>query len=123
MNTSAPLAAAAGHEGLLDQVAAFVATAKAAAGDGVTWQEFGELMISLLRLVVTALDAVNSMTGAEKKALALSAVASLFDAVADAAVPAVAWPVWIIARPAVRSLVLALAGGAIEQILALVRSM
>ncbi len=63
-----------------------------------------------------------TLTGEQKKALALEAVGDLFDAVADRAVPPIAWPVWIVARPAVRSLVLALASGAIEQLLPLVRS-
>jgi hypothetical protein len=34
----------------------------------------------------------------------------------------VAWPVYIIARPAIRALVLALAGGVIESLLPLVRA-
>jgi hypothetical protein len=61
------------------------------------------------------------MTGAEKKALVLEAVAALFDALADKAVPLAAWPVWILVRPAIRSLVLAIAAGAMEQVLRLVR--
>jgi hypothetical protein len=36
-------------------------------------------------------------------------------------VPRVAYPIWILARPAVRALVLALAAGAVEQVLPLVR--
>ena len=108
--------------GLLSKVEAFIAAAKSVAADGITWGEFGELMLSLLRLVVTFLDTVGVMTGQEKKALALEAVASLFDAVADKAVPAVAWPLWILARPAVRALVLAIAGGALESLLPIVRA-
>jgi hypothetical protein len=122
MNTAAAAAAAAAQLGLLDRISAFVAYAKAAAADGLTWAEFGELMLWLLRMVVTALDEVGSMTGPEKKALALRAVGSLFDAVADLAVPIWLFPVWILAKPAVRSLVLALAAGAIEQLLPLVRA-
>jgi hypothetical protein len=53
--------------------------------------------------------------------MVLEAVASLFDALADKAVPVSAWPLWMLARPAVRSLVIALASGAVEQILPLVR--
>jgi hypothetical protein len=41
--------------------------------------------------------------------------------VADKAVPTTVYPLWIICRPAVRSLVLALASGAVEQIIPLVR--
>lgn len=117
-----PKAAADRQLGLLDKVLAFTTEARVIAADGLTWAEFGELMLSLLRLVVTFLDTVSAMTGPEKKALALDAVAALFDAVADKAVPALAWPVWILARPAVRSLVLAIAAGSIEQLLPLVRA-
>lgn len=123
MDVRAPMTAAANLDGgLLNKIVAFVETAKSAAADGITWAEFGELVVALLRLVVTFLDTVSTLTGAEKKALALDAVAGLFDAVADKAVPMLAWPVWILARPAVRALVLALASGAIEQLLPLVRS-
>lgn len=117
-----PRAAAERQAGLLDKVLAFTTEARVIAADGLTWSEFGELMLSLLRLVVKFLDTVSAMTGQEKKALAVDAVAALFDAVADKAVPALAWPVWILARPAVRSLVLAIAAGTIEQLLPLVRA-
>lgn len=122
MITAAPIAAADERSGLLDKIAAFIAVSRSAAADGLTWAEFGELMVGLLRLVVTVLDTVTNMTGEQKKALALQAVGDLFDAVADLAVPVIAYPVWLLARPAVRALVLALASGAIEQLLQLVRS-
>ena len=122
MIAAAPVAAAANLEdGLLAKISAFIATSRSAAADGITWAEFGELMLALLRLVVTALDTVSTMTGAQKKALALEAVASLFDAVADKAVPAAVYPLWILVRSPVRSLVIAIAAGAIEQLLPLVR--
>lgn len=107
--------------GLLSKVVAFIETAKALAADGLTWAEFGELMLAMLRLVVTAIDTVNTLNGQEKKALALDAVAKLFDAVADRAVPAAVYPLWLLVRSPVRSLVLAIASGAIEQLLPLVR--
>jgi hypothetical protein len=120
--SSAPVAAATSLDsGLLSKVHAFVETAKSSAADGLTWVEFGDLMVALLRLVVSALDSVKSMTGSEKKAFALEAVGSLFDAVADYAVPVSVYPIWLIARPAVRVLVLAIASGSLEQVLPLVR--
>lgn len=123
MDTSAPIGAAERLDaGLLDKIAAFIQAAREAAADGLTWAEFGELLLSLLRLVVTTLDTVSGLTGPQKKALALEAVVSLFDAVADKAVPTMLWPLWILARPAVRSLVVSLAAGAIEQLLPLVRA-
>ena len=122
MIAAAPVAAAANLEdGLLAKISAFIATSRSAAADGITWAEFGELMLALLRLVVTALDTVSTMSGSQKKALALEAVASLFDAVADKAVPAAVYPLWILVRSPVRSLVIAIAAGAVEQLLPLVR--
>lgn len=121
--TSAPVAAATSLDaGLLSKIHAFVESARSVAADGLTWVEFGELTLALLRLVVTGLDQVRVMTGAEKKAVALEAVGSLFDAVADKAVPATVWPLWLLVKPAIRSLVLAIASGAVEQVLLLVRA-
>jgi hypothetical protein len=119
--TTVPITEAVDQSGLLDKITTYIAAAKVAAADGLTWSEFGELLLALLRLVVSALDSVATLSGKEKKALALDAVARLFDAVADYAVPVTLSPIWLVARPAVRSLVLALAGGVIEQLLPLVR--
>jgi hypothetical protein len=119
--TTIPITEAVDQPGLLDKITTYIASAKVAAADGLTWSEFGELLLALLRLVVSALDSVATLSGKEKKALALDAVARLFDAVADYAVPVTLYPIWLVARPAVRSLVLALAGGVIEQLLPLVR--
>lgn len=104
-----------------DKVAAYLGTARAAAADGLTWQEFGELLVGLLRLSIETLDKTLTLTGPAKKELVLEAAAALFDSVADKCVPLVAWPVWIILRPAIRSLVLAIASGAVESILNIVR--
>jgi hypothetical protein len=119
--TTVPITEAVDQPGLLDKITTYIAAAKVAAADGLTWSEFGELLLALLRLVVSALDSVATLSGREKKAMALDAVARLFDAVADYAVPVTLYPIWLVARPAVRSLVLALAGGVIEQLLPLVR--
>lgn len=122
MVTEHATAAADRMPGVLDKVSAYIATAKSAAADGLTWAEFGQLLVTLLRLVVAAIDDVSTMTGEQKKALVMSAAGHLFDAVAVFAVPAWCLPVWVVARPAIRSLVMALASGAIEVILPLVRS-
>lgn len=122
MISTAPTVATYSIAGLAQKVAAYISVAKSAAADGLTWAEFGELLVALLRLLIETLDAVSGMTGSEKKAAVLDAAAMLFDAVADKAVPLAAWPVWILVRPAIRSLVLALAAGAIEPILQLSRS-
>jgi hypothetical protein len=122
MISDAPVMAAGSEATLMAQVAAFLEVAKAKAAGGITWAEFGELLIALLRLSVETLDAVLGMSGAEKKSLVLEAVAALFDTLADKAVPVVVWPVWILARPAIRALVLAIAAGAIEIVLPLTRA-
>ncbi len=119
--TTVPITEAVDQPGLLDKITTYIASAKVAAADGLTWSEFGEMLLALLRLVVSALDSVATLSGREKKFMALDAVARLFDAVAHYAVPVSLYPIWLVARPAVRSLVLALAGGVIEQLLPLVR--
>jgi hypothetical protein len=123
VTTTAAATAAAGQEsGFLDKVYVFIKTAKARAADGLTWAEFGELLVALLRVAITALDEVAGMTGPQKKQVAIDAAAMLFDALADRAVPLAALPIWVLVRPAIRSLVLALAAGAVEPLLQLVRS-
>lgn len=107
---------------IAEKVRVFIAHARTISDDGLTWVEFGELLVALMRLLIEALDAVSSMSGAEKKEIVLEAAAALFDSVADKCVPLTVWPIWIIVRPAVRSLVLALAAGAIDPILQLARS-
>lgn len=121
MTAERPLAQAASVVDLAGKVSAFIDAVRADATDGLTWVEFGELMIGLLRLVTQTLDATMSLTGPEKKELSMEAVAVFFDTFADRCVPLVAWPIWLLAKPAVRALVLALASGAIEQVLSLVR--
>lgn len=123
MISEAPTSAALRFLELRDQVSAFIATARVAAVDGLTWQEFGDLMLALLKLTTTTLDGMVNLKGPEKKELALEAVAALFDTVADKAVPLAAWPLWLLIKPAVRSLVLAIAAGALEQVLPLMRGL
>ena len=120
MISSAPITVASNLYTVADKVAAFIATARSAAADGITVAEFGELTVALLKTVMAALDSLPE-SGAAKKAWALEAVGLLFDAVADKAVPFVVYPIWIIARPTIRQLVLLAAAGAIESLLPLVR--
>ena len=122
MIASAPIAAAQA-DGLepIDRAARFIEAARLAAADGLTWAEFGQLLVALLRTMMDVYDGLASMPGSAKKAFVLEAAGRLFDAVAPSCVPMALWPLWGLVRPAVRSLVLALASGAIEQILPLVR--
>ena len=109
-------------EQLQSAVLAFIAGAREKARGGLTVAEFGSLVVEVIRLAVAGLDTISTLDGPGKKAWALACVGTLFDAVADSCVPMLAKPVWWIVRPAVRSLVLAAAGGALEQILALTRA-
>ena len=104
------------------RVNVLLATAKADSANGLTWAEFGRLLVQLLHIVVDGLDAVRTLTGPEKKAIALTAAATLFDSFADLCVPLAAKPAWLIIRPAVRTLILAIAGGAVEALLNISRS-
>jgi hypothetical protein len=116
------MAAAEPHDDLAARVGAFLQAAKDSASGGITWQEFGALLVALLRLVVSALDTMPKLSGPEKKDVAVGAVAALFDLVASKAVPLPVSALWVLCRPSVRALILALASGAIDQLLPLVRS-
>jgi hypothetical protein len=107
-------------EQLQAEVAAFIAAAKERAKDGISVADVGALVVSLLRLSVAGLDSIP-LEGAAKKEWALEAVGLLFDSVAGFAVPAYLYPVWVLIRPAVRQLVIAAAGGALESLLPIVR--
>lgn len=122
MISDAPIAAANNVATVLDKIRAYVASCQGLAQDGITISEFAEMAVGLLRVSMAAVDSIP-LDGPSKKAWVLDAVALLFDTVADKAIPMVAYPVWILVRPAVRQLVLAAAGGAVEAILPiLVRS-
>jgi hypothetical protein len=102
------------------KIDAFLALASARTADGLTLAEFGQLTVELARLAIAAADGLEA-AGATKKAWVLDAVAGLFDAVADRMIPTVAWPAWLLLRPAARALTLAAVAGAIEALLPLVR--
>ena len=108
-------------EALAADLVRFVADAKTRARDGLTVAEFGAMVVELLRLAVAGLESIP-VDGAAKKAWALSVVALLYDSVAGFAVPIWLQPLWIVAKPLLRPLVLAAAGGALEQILGMIRT-
>ena len=103
------------------QVSVFLTSAHEKAKDGLTWSEFGRLLVELLYLMVASLDVVTGLTGPEKKAIALTAVGALFDQFADRCVPLAVWPAWLLVRPGTRLLIVAIAGGATEAILQITR--
>jgi len=123
MIVEAPLMAAQWFDDIANQVKAFIQSAVRASAQGITWAEFGELFLALMRLAIRTLDGMDSLTGADKKEIVLHAVGVLFDQVAHKAVPAVLWPLWLVSRGAIRSLVMALAGGAVEILLPMVRAL
>lgn len=106
----------------VSRVNAFLAQVREDARDGLNWVEFGRILTQLLYLAVSALDAVTTMTGDQKKDVVLTAAASLFDSFADRCVPLAAWPAWVLIRPATRLLILSLAAGAVEALLRISRS-
>ena len=121
MISDTAIRAASRFEDVLAAGRAYVLTARLAAADGITWAEFGELLTGLLR-VLTQMADLLTLPGPEKKLIVLSAAGRLFDAVADKCVSPWLWAFWLVVRPSVRTLVLAMAAGSIEQILHLVRS-
>lgn len=104
------------------QVTAFLADAREKAKDGLTWAEFGRLFVSLLYLVVSGLESIGTLTGPQKRDVAIAAAAALFDTFANLCVPVAAWPAWLLIRPAVRLLLLSMAAGAVEALLKISRS-
>ena len=100
------------------QVAVEAAAAKA--HDGLTLREFGEIFYDFMRITVEGLESVP-VPGALKKRWALDAITALFDAIADKAVPVYFYPVWLIIKPSVRSLLIHFSDGAIESVLRLLR--
>ncbi|NQW46634.1 MAG: hypothetical protein HQ464_02580 [Planctomycetes bacterium] len=121
MIAAAPTAAASQFTDVISAARAYINSATGLAADGLTWVEVGELMMGFLRLTIQAAEVLN-VPGEQKKAVVLEAAAWLFDAIADKAVPAMLWPVWMLARSPVRSLVLALASGAVEILVPMVRA-
>jgi hypothetical protein len=107
---------------LASAVTSFIADARLKAAGGLTVAEFGQLVVELLHILVTGLDSIATLDGPAKKAWALGCIGVLFDATSPALVPVWLAPVWLVIRPAVRQLVIAAAGGALEQILKISRA-
>ena len=120
MISTAPVQATQDLSVLGDKVSAFIAIAQLKARNGLTLSEFGELVVALLRVVMSTVDSLPA-EGSEKKQWAIDAVAALFDSLADGCVPVLAWPIWILVKPAARSILLLTVSGAIESLLPLVR--
>lgn len=105
---------------LSERVQRFVESTIVAAKDGITVSEFARLFVEAIRLAVAAMDALP-LPGEERKAAVMAFAGQVFDLLADKCVPAVAWPAWVLLKPAARSLAVSLSGGIIEAILPLIR--
>lgn len=119
--TANATSAAATPKELGEKVQAFVGMAKAMSADGLSFTEAGELAAQLLRLTMAAVDSIPA-DGPAKKAFVLDAIGLLYDAVVDRLVPLPMYPLWLLVRSPVRSLVIAVASGAVESLLPIVRA-
>jgi hypothetical protein len=111
------MAAAAGS--FSQRIEQFVAQAMLLAADGLSLAEIGQLFQALVQLAVEGAAELAQSTGEQKKAMVLEAVGYLYDRIA----PAIPLP-WFLQlfraflRVPIRNLVLALASGAIEAVVA-----
>jgi hypothetical protein len=120
MISDAPTIAVRDLASLEDQMVAYCVIARAKAADGLTLTELAELIAAAMRIAVATVDSIPA-DGAQKKQWVLDAVAMVFDQCADRAIPFVLLPVWYLAKPAARQLVLTAASGAIEALLPFLR--
>ena len=106
----------------LVEIEAFVTDIRERASDedGLTVSDLAASSVSAMTLAIKLLD-MRTLPGEEKKAEVLKLVAYLFDSFADRCVPMLALPMWWLLKPAVRSLILAVASGAVEPLLLLTR--
>ena len=104
----------AGNDVTLNEVVAsinqWVASVRLAAVGGITVAEFGAVLVQTLQLAIRTANMIPNDSD-QRRALAVEAVAKVFDAVADRCVPVVLLPVWWIVRPAVRAAILAAVAG------------
>jgi hypothetical protein len=102
-------------------MAAYLEKCKQEAAGGLTVAELGDLLTGAVALGVQLAEALGN-PGPEKKAIVLAAVGSVFDALADLAVPFYLQPIWLLIKPAARAIMLAIVSGAIERFIPLVRA-
>jgi len=94
------------------------AVAKARDDDGLTWAESGQLFIQFLQLAIEAATGLD-ISGPAKKEAVLIAIGELFDAVSPfIPLPWFLSPLRGILIPKLRTVVIAVASGAVEAIYA-----
>lgn len=105
------VAAAESAGGFQKQVEAFVAKARMLADGGLTFSEFGQLVLAFIELLVAAAEDLQDASGEDKKAAVEGAVHYLLDIVGPA-VP-LPWYLSLFKRP-LRAAIEELIDGAIE---------
>lgn len=99
----------------------YIVSAVEQASDGLSWAEFGTILVGFLKLAVRVADDMLG-DGPAKKAVVMAAAAMLFDSLAGSLVPLAGWPLWWFVRPVIRAAVLQISSGTIEVLLPVVRS-
>lgn len=101
-----------------DLVFNFITGIKARVLDGLTLAEVGQILVEFLQLLVEAATRINA-SGDEKKKMVLDAVAAIWGVI-EMGLPIPLWlkPFWGFIRSPLQHIVLAIASGAVEAILA-----
>lgn len=95
-------------------IAGFIDAAREKARDGLTPTELADLLLRLVRVLMSAVDSLDA-PGASKKALVLDGVAQLYDAIAPYfPIPWYLRPFWALWAPTAKAAVLAAASALIE---------
>jgi len=118
--SSQPLLIASEKRGLHDRVTAYIAATREKAADGLTIAELVELTIGAMRLAIAAIDELD-MAGDAKKQLVTDLAGNMWDEFGRLLLPAALRPAFWLLGPTLRSLVIALAAGAVDALLPLVR--
>jgi len=120
MISSQPLLVASEKRGLHDRVTTYIAAARELAADGLTIAELVELTIGAMRLAIAAIDELE-MAGDAKRQLVTELAGSIWDEFGRLLLPSALRPAFWVIGPPLRSLVIALAAGAVDALLPLVR--
>ncbi len=116
-----PIKIAKDTEGLQQRVHVYINEFRTRVGDGLTLSELCEITLGGMRLAIAFADELD-VGHEEKKNIVSKLAVSLFDEFGYLVLPLPLKPLWWIIKPTLRSLVMALAGGAVETLLPLVRT-
>lgn len=98
-------------------VETFLASARLAAKDGLTWAEIGSLFDELKLMLVSRLREVVTKSGHFKKQYVMDSAAALFDVLKDS----IPWPFWLspfrrFLTPVLKTILLSMVDGGVEAI-------